>query len=74
MVLVGNKSDLEDKRKVPKDLAQKKAEEWNIPFLECSAKTDQNISDIFHTLVQLCWDRGGGPPKPKSDKSKCNLL
>jgi len=74
MVLVGNKLDLEDKRKVPKDLAQKKAEEWGIPLIECSAKTDQNIADIFHSLVQQCWDRDGGPPKPKSEKGRCDLL
>lgn len=74
MVLVGNKLDLEDNRKVDKEVAQKKAKEWNIPLIEVSAKTDVNIAEIFHILISLCWDREGGPPQPKANRSKCNLL
>jgi len=74
MVLVGNKLDLEDKRKVRVDLAQKKANEWSIPLIEVSAKADLNISDIFQHLIRLCWERDG-PPQPKASKvSKCAIL
>jgi GTPase SAR1 family protein len=74
MVLVGNKLDLEEKRKVSQDIAQKKAKEWEIPFIEVSAKVDVNIAEIFHLLIDLCWDREGGPPQPKTQKSRCDLL
>jgi small GTP-binding protein len=74
MVLVGNKLDLDDKRKVSLDTAQKKAKLWNIPFVEVSAKNDINIAEIFHLLIDLCWDREGGPPQQKNSRSRCELL
>lgn len=75
MILVGNKIDLgEDRRKVSREAAEKKAREWGISFIEVSAKTDVNISEIFHNLIQQCWDLEGGPPQPKIAKSKCEIL
>jgi len=74
MVLVGNKTDLEDKRKVSREVAEEVALEWGIPLIEVSAKADQNISEIFHTLIQQCWDREGGPPHSRSSKRTCVIL
>lgn len=74
MVLVGNKLDLEDKRKVPTELAQEVAHDWGIPAVEVSAKTDHNINTIFHLLIQQCWDREGGPPQPRSTRRNCAIL
>lgn len=75
MILVGNKIDLgEDRRKVTREAAEKKARDWGIASIEVSAKADINISEIFHNLIQQCWDLDGGPPQPKSSKAKCEIL
>ena len=45
--LIGNKSDLEDKRQVTTEEGQKFAEENNLNFYETSALNGNNIEDIF---------------------------
>ena len=50
--LVGNKIDMEDKRKVTTEEGQKIANENNLPFLETSAKSDININETFDNLVE----------------------
>ena len=45
--LIGNKTDLEDKRQVPKESAKKFAEENNLVFYETSALNGSNIEEIF---------------------------
>ena len=50
--LVGNKVDMEDKRKVTTEEGQKIADENNLPFIETSAKSDININETFDNLVE----------------------
>ncbi|XP_011406028.1 PREDICTED: ras-related protein Rap-1b-like isoform X2 [Amphimedon queenslandica] len=52
MLLVGNKCDLENERCISKEEGQSLAKEWNIPFMESSAKTMHNVSNIFENLVR----------------------
>ena len=47
MVLVGNKSDLEDKRLVTTEEGKELAEEYGIAFYETSAKTGDNVEFVF---------------------------
>jgi Ras-related protein Rab-5C len=47
LILVGNKLDLHDKRKISCNEAQIFAKDSNILFFECSAKSRINISNIF---------------------------
>jgi Ras-related protein Rab-14 len=47
MILLGNKSDLEDQREVSHEEAAKFAEENNLLFLECSAKSGDNVEQAF---------------------------
>ena len=52
LVLVGNKADLEDERKVDKEVAKNFAKENNLLFLETSAKEGQNIEKVFQILSE----------------------
>ena len=45
--LVGNKTDLVDKRVINKEEANKFAEEHNLPYIETSAKDGVNIEELF---------------------------
>ena len=47
MVLVGAKSDLEINRQVMKEEGKELAEKNGIPFYETSAKTGENVNEVF---------------------------
>ena len=47
LLLIGNKSDLKDQREVSYEEGEAYAKEHNMLFLETSAKTGNNIGDIF---------------------------
>ena len=51
IILVGNKSDLENLREVTKDEAINYAKENNIPFFETSALTSNNVEEVFRDLL-----------------------
>ncbi|CAM1294988.1 RRAS2 (predicted) [Pycnogonum litorale] len=78
ILLVGNKSDLEDKRKVSIDEAKCFAEQLKIPYIECSAKLRTNIDQAFYELVRAVrkFQALERPPiKPVHKKSrKCLIL
>ena len=46
-ILVGNKSDLTDKRQVSKERGKQLADAYGIPFIETSAKSNENIEKLF---------------------------
>ena len=51
-VLIGNKSDLEDKRKVTYQEGKDFATSNGMQFIETSAKTDSKVKDAFELLTQ----------------------
>ena len=51
MVLIGNKSDLEDDRAIPRPRAFAISRDWNIPYFETSARRRANVDEAF---VDLC--------------------
>ena len=57
IVLVGNKCDLEDERKVPTEKAKEKAENLKCAFFETSALKGLNIDKIFEELVNTIYEK-----------------
>lgn len=49
--MVGNKSDLTNKKVVDTNSAQEFATQNGMPFLETSAKTSQNVEQAFITMA-----------------------
>lgn len=50
-LLVGNKGDLHDKRKISTAEAQTRAQQWNVPYVETSAKTRENVDKVSFVLM-----------------------
>ena len=50
--LIGNKNDLEERREVDFEEANKFAKEKNIPYIEVSAKTGNNIKKLFDEMIK----------------------
>ncbi|KAF9675320.1 hypothetical protein SADUNF_Sadunf09G0019700 [Salix dunnii] len=52
-ILVGNKADMdESKRAVPTSKGQALADEYGIKFFETSAKTNQNVEEVFFSIAR----------------------
>ncbi|KAJ3448044.1 ras and ef-hand domain-containing protein [Anaeramoeba flamelloides] len=49
--LVGNKCDLQEKRRITYGMGEKLANELGIKFFESSAKSNKNIDAIFHSIA-----------------------
>lgn len=49
-ILVGNKCDLEESRKVSYEEGMELAKHYEIPFLETSAKNSVNVESSFMTM------------------------
>lgn len=75
-VLVGNKCDLEDQRKVRRQEGEELAAKWGVEFREASAKTKVNNEECFFELVrqvrlkQARVSAAGKKPK----KRRCTIL
>ncbi|KAI8139606.1 ras-related protein rab-like protein-6A [Fennellomyces sp. T-0311] len=52
IVLVGNKTDLSEKREVTPDEGEKRAKELNVMFIETSAKAGHNVKTLFRKIAQ----------------------
>ena len=57
-LLVGNKSDLDDRRQVSADEAKARAEQWGVCYVETSAKTRANVDKVCWSKMRsdLCFD------------------
>ncbi|GMT02659.1 hypothetical protein PENTCL1PPCAC_24833, partial [Pristionchus entomophagus] len=54
LVLVGNKSDLEEQRQVlPKNVYSFLGEDMEVPYIETSARTGENIDELFDSIANI---------------------
>jgi Ras-related protein Rab-6A len=51
-MLVGNKTDLSDKRQVSTEEGERKAKELNVMFIETSAKAGYNVKQVIESSFQ----------------------
>ncbi|PKS10404.1 hypothetical protein jhhlp_002155 [Lomentospora prolificans] len=58
-LLVGNKSDMADKKVVEYTVAKEFADSLGIPFLETSAKNASNVEQAFLTMARQIKERMG---------------
>lgn len=56
LLVVGNKSDLEERRQVPVEEARTKAEEWGVQYVETSAKTRANVDKVGVRSLCVSWE------------------
>ncbi|KAI8139618.1 small GTPase superfamily [Fennellomyces sp. T-0311] len=74
-ILVGNKVDLAHLRKVENSEASALASEWNCPYIETSAKTRQNVEQVYTILMRQIRDRKVRQQKSSSpDKDSCCVI
>jgi GTPase SAR1 family protein len=55
IMLIGNKCDLEDERQVSNQDASNLAKEFNIPYLETSALTKENVDKVRILCLPYTW-------------------
>ena len=66
-VLVGNKLDLEDDRKVSKKEAEELAKQHKMDYFETSAKENINIDEVMQYMIESIYkNKTGTGEKPKS--------
>lgn len=67
-LLVGNKADLSDRRVVSEEMGREQAEQWNVRYVETSAKTRHNVNDAFLDLLRQIAIR-----KPREQGDDANI-
>ena len=68
LFLIGNKIDLSDKRVITKEKGTELAGEYKIPFFEASAKSGENVDEIFKALYKKISESYANIEKQKGSK------
>ena len=71
ILLVGNKQDLENERKVAYADAKKLADSWGIEYIETSAKTNFNCKEAFEKIATQILNAKN---KNLEKKCCCNII
>ncbi|KAF2975762.1 hypothetical protein EK904_013577 [Melospiza melodia maxima] len=67
IMLVGNKTDLADKRQITTEEGEQRAKELNVMFIETSAKTGYNVKQLFRRVAAALPGMDSTPEKSKED-------
>ena len=57
VIIVGNKCDLENERKVTTEMGENKAKDLNCPFFETSALNNIHIDDVFQIISENIYNK-----------------
>ena len=57
IILIGNKCDLENERKVTIEMGENKARDLNCPFFETSALNNIHIEEVFQKIAENIYNR-----------------
>jgi len=68
-MIVGNKCDMTDKRKVTLEEGQDLASQYGVVYFECSAKSCSNIDLVFQTMAKTVMDKFSNNRKDTQAKS-----
>ena len=71
--MVGNKCDLKAERVVSKEDGKKIADEFNMAFMEVSAKDGTNVSTAFESIGHMVVDSLEKQERKNASNSKVNL-
>ena len=69
-ILIGNKVDLEEKRQVTAEEGETRAKDWNVPYVETSAKTKVNVEKVFFDLMRMIKSRKSDDSSKPGTKNK----
>ncbi|XP_066496109.1 ras-related protein Rab-6B-like isoform X2 [Tiliqua scincoides] len=67
IMLVGNKTDLADKRQITTEEGEQRAKELSVMFIETSAKTGYNVKQLFRRVAAALPGMDSAPEKSKDD-------
>ncbi|XP_003223439.1 ras-related protein Rab-6A isoform X2 [Anolis carolinensis] len=67
IMLVGNKTDLADKRQITTEEGEQRAKELSVMFIETSAKTGYNVKQLFRRVAAALPGMDSTPEKSKDD-------
>ena len=71
IILVGNKKDLENERKISYDEGKNLADLWGIEYIETSVKNNLNCNEVFERIAkQIIKSKAEG----KSSKKNCLII
>jgi len=73
IVLVGNKTDLGDKREVTQAMGEEEAKRCGALFVETSAKVGANVKALFRKIAQALPGMEDGAQKPESQMIDVNI-
>lgn len=74
IVLVGNKTDLNDKREVTTQQGEEEAKKHNLLFIETSAKVGHNVKPLFKRIAQALPGMEGEGGQQAPNTSECSFL
>uniref|UniRef100_A0A8C5E281 Ras-related protein Rab-6A n=1 Tax=Gouania willdenowi TaxID=441366 RepID=A0A8C5E281_GOUWI len=71
IMLVGNKTDLADKRQITTEEGEQRAKEMNVLFIETSAKTGYNVKQLFRRVAAALPGMDNTQDKSREDSILC---
>ncbi|KAH0789069.1 Ras-related protein RABD1 [Histomonas meleagridis] len=73
-ILIGNKCDLVNNREVSVEEGEQLAREYDIPFMETSAKDSLNVDNLFYTMATAMKENAGVKPSQNADTNSSYQL